>query len=204
MKSPRSIRKPRQERSRETVRAILDAAEQLTADGDNGLAMNKLAVRAGVSSGTLYEYFSCREDVVIALEERAWGRRVPVFFETLGSVTADIPPPVVIAKIVRLALDGIGEHFRAHGERLAGPNEEHAIQRRELVESFADLALAAMERNGVTLRRNEARLALQVATSTVMFLAVVGSRDHAEQMKSGAFQDEITDMIVRYLTKDDT
>jgi AcrR family transcriptional regulator len=201
--TPRTIRKPRQERSRETVRAILDAAEQLTGEDPKGPAMNKLAARAGVSSGTLYEYFACREDVIIALEERAWAQRVPMFFETLSTVTADVAPPVVISKVVRLALDGIREHFRAHGERLLGSNEERATQRREFVESFVDLALQTMARNGVTLRRKNARLALQIAASTVMSSAVLGARDHAEDMDSNAYHDEVANMIIRYLATDD-
>jgi AcrR family transcriptional regulator len=62
---------PRQERAKKTVSAILRAAgEVLTEEGYQGASTNKIARRAGVSIGTLYEYFPNKEVLVAALIER--------------------------------------------------------------------------------------------------------------------------------------
>lgn len=65
-------RAPRQERSRRTVEAILEAAVQiLDQDGEAGFTTNHIARRAGVSIGTLYQYFQDKDAVLLALSERA-------------------------------------------------------------------------------------------------------------------------------------
>jgi AcrR family transcriptional regulator len=52
------IKRPQQERSQSTFSAILEASAQiLTRDGEKGLTARKLAERAGVSIGSLYQYF---------------------------------------------------------------------------------------------------------------------------------------------------
>ncbi len=61
-------KKPIQGRSRETVRAILEAAARILAtDGPDALTTNHVAKVAGVSIGSLYQYFPDRDAVVAAL-----------------------------------------------------------------------------------------------------------------------------------------
>lgn len=72
---PRKI--PRQGRSRATVDAILDAcAEGLISRGYAALTTNSISDRAGVSIGTLYEYFPNRDAIAAALAGRAFRRMV--------------------------------------------------------------------------------------------------------------------------------
>src|SRR5215470_1863040 len=64
-------RTPRQARSGETVSAIVEAAAQILEQG--GLAAfntNAVAERAGVSIGTLYQYFADKAALLRALGER--------------------------------------------------------------------------------------------------------------------------------------
>lgn len=64
-------RKPRQARAQATVEAILEATFQLLeSDGLTDLTTNHIADRAGVSIGTLYQYFSDREAILYALSKR--------------------------------------------------------------------------------------------------------------------------------------
>jgi len=66
---PRKI--PRQARSLATVEVILDAAGLLLVDeGYEQATTNRIAERAGVSIGSLYQYFPNREAVVAALARR--------------------------------------------------------------------------------------------------------------------------------------
>lgn len=67
--SPR--KKPRQARAAFTVDAIFEATIQLlVTDGMHRLTTTKVAERAGVSVGTMYQYFPHKEALVYALNER--------------------------------------------------------------------------------------------------------------------------------------
>ncbi len=64
-------RRPRQARSRQTVEFVLEAAGQLFGrHGYNATTTNEVAERAGVSVGTLYQYFPNKDALLLALAER--------------------------------------------------------------------------------------------------------------------------------------
>ena len=64
-------KKPAQKRSLETVNAILEAtARVLKRDGYDRMSTNKVALAAGVSIGSLYQYFPSKEALAAALMER--------------------------------------------------------------------------------------------------------------------------------------
>src|SRR6185369_17163863 len=64
-------KRPRQDRSRATVDSILEAtARVLVKRGFDGLTTNLVAETAGVSVGSLYQYFPNKEALVSALIEK--------------------------------------------------------------------------------------------------------------------------------------
>jgi AcrR family transcriptional regulator len=64
-------RSPRQERSRETVEAILEAAAQVfERHGYAAGTTNRIAERAGVSIGSLYQYFPNKDSIVVEVMHR--------------------------------------------------------------------------------------------------------------------------------------
>ena len=64
-------KKPRQARSAATLDAIFEATIQvLLADGMRALTTTRVAERAGVSVGTMYQYFAHKQSLVYALNER--------------------------------------------------------------------------------------------------------------------------------------
>jgi AcrR family transcriptional regulator len=64
-------RKPRQSRSEETIEAIFEAAARiLQAQGPDGFNTNAIAGAAGVSIGTLYQYFPNKNAILIAMSLR--------------------------------------------------------------------------------------------------------------------------------------
>ena len=66
----RPRKKPRQSRSRETVEVILRASAQVfSARGYAATTTNHIAARAGVSIGSLYEYFPGKDAILVALLE---------------------------------------------------------------------------------------------------------------------------------------
>jgi AcrR family transcriptional regulator len=64
-------KRPIQARSAETVTAILEAAARILEErGFDGYTTNAIAERAGVSIGSLYQYFPGKDAVTLALAER--------------------------------------------------------------------------------------------------------------------------------------
>ncbi|HLI67516.1 MAG TPA: helix-turn-helix domain-containing protein [Caulobacteraceae bacterium] len=64
-------RTPQQARSRATVEAIVEAAAQiLERRGPEGFTTSDVAERAGVSIGTLYQYFPDKQAILIAAARR--------------------------------------------------------------------------------------------------------------------------------------
>jgi len=79
---PRKL--PQQARARATFDAIVDACGQMLATGPyEALTTNCISERAGVSIGTLYEYFPNRESIVAALAAQSCARLVSRMHEAI-------------------------------------------------------------------------------------------------------------------------
>ncbi len=70
-KAPIRRRQPMQSRAQETVNAILDAVVRLLKrSGASAITTNSIAEAAGVSIGSVYQYFPNKRAIFIALHER--------------------------------------------------------------------------------------------------------------------------------------
>jgi AcrR family transcriptional regulator len=64
-------RNPKQRRSQQTVEAVLDAVVRiLKREGPGAVTTNRIAEVAGVSIGSVYQYFPDKNSIFIALHER--------------------------------------------------------------------------------------------------------------------------------------
>jgi AcrR family transcriptional regulator len=96
-------RRPRQARSRFTVDAILDAAARVfEARGIERATTNLIADRAGVSVGSLYQYFPNKLSIVLALIERYQADMRGMWDEVLSVARA----PQSLHEAVERAIDG--------------------------------------------------------------------------------------------------
>ena len=62
-------RDPRQERAKATIEAILEAAARILERGE-ALNTNRIAEVAGISIGTLYQYFKNKNQILVAIARR--------------------------------------------------------------------------------------------------------------------------------------
>ena len=101
---------PRQQRSQETYEAILDAAAQLFERlGYAAATTNKIAERAGVSIGSLYQYFPNKDALLYALGERHV-RDLSVRLEALFGALRDSPP--TLEQGVRILYEALADLHR--------------------------------------------------------------------------------------------
>ena len=64
-------RRPKQRRARQTVDAVLDAVVRvLKREGFNAITTNRIAEVAGVSIGSVYQYFPDKRAIFVALHQR--------------------------------------------------------------------------------------------------------------------------------------
>jgi AcrR family transcriptional regulator len=108
-------RRPKQARSQATYDSILEAAEQLLQrEGAGGLNTNRIAERAGVSIGTLYQYFPDKAAILLATAQRSLA-------QPDDGITD--PPKALIAALVRTLEELMGGRRAAQtGRRRArGP-----------------------------------------------------------------------------------
>ncbi|WP_215905678.1 TetR/AcrR family transcriptional regulator [Thalassospira sp. TSL5-1] len=92
------LKQPRQARSRATVETIVIAAARILADqGWAGFTTNRVAEVAGVSIGSLYQYFPDKLSLIDAIRERHLADCLSV----LRNVTATAKPlPVFVEELV--------------------------------------------------------------------------------------------------------
>ena len=86
-------RSPRQDRSRQTVEAILQAAAHVfERHGYAAGTTNRIAERAGVSIGSLYQYFPNKDTIVIELMRRHMAAAEEVARPALQQLIDETPP----------------------------------------------------------------------------------------------------------------
>jgi AcrR family transcriptional regulator len=103
-------RRPRQVRAQERVERILDTAEQVFAEvGFSAATTNQIALQAGTSIGSLYEFFPNKEALAQALADRYVLRIAPVYDALLVD-----EPGVVGSELVVRIIESLDQYFREH------------------------------------------------------------------------------------------
>lgn len=128
----KSRRNPKQARAQATVDAILAATFQLLeTEGAAKLTTNRIAERAGVSIGTLYQYFQDREDILAAMGER----QAEALRQKVTEIVLASPEQDGVRTIIQAIMSGIEGSpetrivvmdalFKARGESIM--SEHHA------------------------------------------------------------------------------
>lgn len=152
----------------ETVRAILDAAEDVLSEQGLGARMEQIAARAGVAVGTLYNHFEDRQALISAL---ACSRRDAFFARLDAALAASKAKP--ISDQLRAFVRAVAEHAQAHGRYLSmlvqsGEGPARASPAKSLI---ADL----IARADAIVARGVASGELRAEAGEVMGLALVGS-----------------------------
>lgn len=192
---------PRQARSRALVEVILDTtARVLVADGFARTTTNRVADRAGVSIGSLYQYFPSREALVAAVARRHSER----LKAALAAVLADSPPTLEAG--IRAMLAAVISAHRLSPELTAVLNNEvprlgPLDWKAESTQRGIDLARQLFERHAGELRPDLDRATAAFMCST----CVEGVMNAAARMApghivDGSIADELAAMLRGYLT----
>lgn len=130
MSGPRKT--PSQQRSRFTYDTILEAAARVFDAEGMSATTNRIAERAGVSVGSLYQYFPNKQALLHELALRHIDQAEAAFAAALQQIRASRPSlDTVVADLVRLAVRENGPLARAHQVL-----REHTPRTREIERRF--------------------------------------------------------------------
>lgn len=211
-KSLRTVAKPKQARSEETLDRLLDAAEALIkANGLAKVSIAAIASEAGSSVGGFYSRFKDKDELLRTLHEREQRRFQRSLVEIVDpEVWVEQPLSVMIERALQLffsRLEGRQKLAAAFLESAARKPKQwrHAVEfRQSVVESFGKL---------LALRSNEIRhpdppqairFAIHLVLATVdqrALFAQVNGPD-AATLSDTELREELTRTLRRYLGVD--
>lgn len=194
-----SRKAPKQARSAELVSAILEAAVQvLTQEGAQRFTTARVAEKAGVSVGSLYQYFPNKAAILFRLQSDEWRQTNAMLTGILGD--AGKPPLARLRTLVhafirsecdeaavRIALNDAAPLYRDTSEA----REARAAGSR-LFETFMMAALPAAS-------TSERALAKNLITMTLSAVGKEFSETARTDAEIQAYSDALADMFCAYL-----
>jgi len=189
-------RVPRQARAEETVSAILEGAAQvLEAGGLAAFTTNAVAGRAGVSIGTLYQYFSDKAALLHALAEREMRLTIASVAKALHG-DGEAPLEERVRAVVRAIVSAFHGRLRARKAVVqAVLAQGMAIEMVAPVAAFIADAQSS-PRRGIARLSREQQFVLSRALMGAIRAAVL---EEAPFFKSRAFEDELVRLVLSYV-----
>lgn len=200
--NPSQIRKtPRQRRSAETVEAILTAAAHiLENEGFDAATTNRVAVKAGVSIGSLYQYFPNKESLVRALNDRHT-REVLALLQKRFAEVREAPLEVSVRAIVQAMVDihrvnpGLHRVLVNIVPGIGGLAETKALE-----DAATALLTQFLKARAAELRTLNPELSAFLLVHAVEALTHAAVLERPDLLKGELFVNEASRMILGYLT----
>lgn len=193
-----------QERSRATVDALIEAtARILVREGFDKASTNRIAEKAGVSVGSLYQYFPCKEALVAAVIDRHQQQLMQIVRDALADVAA-LPMEQAVRRLVTVAIEAHRVDPKLHrvlAEQLprTGRLENVEVFNRGTYALFR----AYLEAHRDELRAVDLDLAAFVCVTSIEALTHTAVLHRPEVLSDEAkdtLVEEATRLVVRYLS----
>ena len=194
-------REPTQARSREMNRSIIDGAQRvLRREGWSGFTTNRVAKAAGVSVGSLYQYFGNKEDIAIALIDSRYGRMqrevAGELEEALLAKSPDAITTLVHTFIKAMVADG-GLYFKMK-EELSGAAKERLTK---VLDDAITLIESLFASHQDSLRPNLSRATALVLAGSVEGALAAAYRRKTPREDLQKIQNELASLITFYLQR---
>ena len=187
-------KKPKQARSEVMVETLLQATTRiLRREGREHLTTNRVAEVAGVSLGSLYQYFPNKESLVDALRERYDAQFLERMIRAFGKYGA-LPLRESVREFARFIIDIHREDPELHNELSPEiPEEQHQLVR-EMVNAY-------LEAHRDEVRRPDLEIATYVLVEVGESLVHNTALRAPERLEDPRFLNEVCDLMERYLVE---
>lgn len=193
-------RNPRQARARDTVELIFEAtARILQRGGRAALNTNAVAERAGISIGTLYQYFANKEAIMVAMTRRELERdRIAV----MNAITRALDDPG--AKPARIAVNKLINLHRTNQKVRRIITQTHIAQGfgDELAKPVQEITqMLAAKTDRILPKRTEPISPVTLFVLTRAVIGAIRAAAHEESPFLGAaeFEDELVRLVEGFL-----
>jgi AcrR family transcriptional regulator len=190
---------PTQQRAAATVDAILDATARLLEQGQNrDISTNHIAKKAGVSIGTLYQYFSDKDEVFFKLARREFGSIAEKTIKQIDQLNAQSLSQTSRA-IVRLLVKRFSNENMIRrlttlivAQRLQGGGEERMME---------EVAAAVANKLGLIKPASfeQSRVYSFIVTRAVLGVVRSAMLTDIAMMKSQEFEDQLVLLLTSYI-----
>jgi AcrR family transcriptional regulator len=200
MKNRSGRKQPKQARSQVTVEAILDGTIQVfDREGPEAVTTTRIAEVAGVSVGTLYQYFENREAIIDALQQREFARADQMLKTQLANSNFASEHDLARAIITGLlglyrAAPGLHRVLAIDGLHIGPTRSVQDFDRRmiEILRGFFAVTSFRISRTN----HHAAAFVLYHSTRAVLLAAIL---EDSFSMSDEMLVSEVTDMVVRHL-----
>jgi AcrR family transcriptional regulator len=201
-KSLKPRKKPVQRRSRLTVDQILEAAARVFADrGYAGATTNHIAERAGVSIGSLYQYFPNKDTILVALQARHMESASEVLLKMLEEALREKKAPEhLLLRFVRQIIEMHAAEPALHHVLLyEGPRTPELSKKLHAIEDSMAHAVEQVlaERGGIS--RPHAKHAAYLVVHVVENMAHEYVIHPPPDMPIEVFVEELVTMLSGYI-----
>ncbi|MBW2941363.1 TetR/AcrR family transcriptional regulator [Zhongshania aquimaris] len=193
---------PSQERAQMTVDSIMDATKKiLEKEGYAHLTTNHIADVAGVSIGTLYQYFSNKETIIYALIESVVSKAADELRDKLMELMTE-PIQVMIPTMTRLLLSIYKENeFVLFRIRYQVPRLKDTYAKLT-TENFTFVTnLAYLKQHQIELTVKDLNTALFIVENTITSNCIRYLEKQPSDISEDEFIDELSSMVLKYLTE---
>jgi AcrR family transcriptional regulator len=195
-----------QARSVATIAAILDATEQLAkAHGLETITPSAVAKRAGVATGTIYQYFPGKEAIIAAWRERSFEQDREDFARLLVRITEERAPlPDAIRLLVRWGFDLLVRRMSYFRDPAEAEFAARATQFEQTLDAAVGLIAGHLQEapDRPQLRDKDFRVAAALVLRTVGYLGFDAGRRTLAPDARAVVVAELEDMVLRYLLVD--
>ncbi len=193
-------RAPRQARSRQMVERLVTAGrEVLVRDGYDAFSTNRVAAAAGVSPGSLYQYFPDKAAILDVVVDRYWDEVAERVAAALADRIGDFGPAMVrdTADALVAALEADRALLRVVAEQL--PVHRSRDRRAALERRVRELATTYLVARPGTSSRPVPAVAAWVVVLAVENLAMRWVLDEPAHVARDQLVDEMVALVTGYL-----
>jgi AcrR family transcriptional regulator len=196
--NPRKL--PQQDRSRLTVEAILEATTHiLTQEGYDKANTNRIAERAGISIGSLYQYFPNKESLMAALIEQH-SNEIAQLMESKLKDLSDAPLEIAIPALIKAVIAAHAIDPCLHqvlSEEI--PRSERSQQGQKADEHIAELLRAYLARWNDSIRPQNLEMTVFILMRTIESLCHSAVIEQPDFVSNDQFEQEVANLVLLYL-----